>query len=99
MFCLPLTSPQFFIFLFVFVKLIYFMDIPFINGYFYVFTIFFFLNNIYSVQALAWAAYFGRGQVIRVLLEKGANFKKTNNMGQLPADIAYDHGYTEVNKL
>lgn len=54
---------------------------------------------IYSLQPLAWAAYFGRGQVIRVLLENGANFKKTNNMGQLPSDIAYDHGYTEVSKL
>lgn len=48
---------------------------------------------------MAWAAFFGHGQIIRILLEMGANFKKANNMGQLPADIAYDHGHVEVNRL
>lgn len=48
------------------------------------------------LQALAWAASSGYGQIARLLIERGADVNICNNMGQSPVDLAYECGHNEV---
>ena len=48
---------------------------------------------------LAWAAKKGRTDIVKLLIEAGANVNVTNKNGSTPLHIAADHGHTEIVKL
>jgi ankyrin repeat protein len=45
---------------------------------------------------LHWASYNGHTEIVRLLIAKGADFKKKNDMGDTPLDCAIHNGHTET---
>ena len=43
-----------------------------------------------------WARFFGHVEVVRFLVERGADINKANNVGQTPLMIAVRHGHSEI---